>query len=105
MNPWTGELFGEGGVEADLFHVPSRYKGIAPSPYVKPDDAPLHGAGNVPSHMDDVPPAALPNAGSTLQSNPGDASEDVVQGGVIMSKLGNATAKCVYNCPKVLTTR
>lgn len=43
MNPWTGEIFGEGGVEKDLKNGP-------PSP-------------------------------------------DGVRGGVIMSKLGNATAK------------
>jgi len=63
IDPWTGELFGEGGVENDLH--------ILPYPHFATDRTPQST------------PAAI-----------GDSSSSGTRvGGVIMSKLGNETAK------------
>ncbi|CAL1711756.1 unnamed protein product [Somion occarium] len=60
IDPWTGDLFGDGGVERDLYRISS---------------PPLqHNPPGIP--IKDAIPAS-----------------DVVSGGVIMGKLGNATAK------------
>ncbi|KIL00880.1 hypothetical protein PAXRUDRAFT_128869, partial [Paxillus rubicundulus Ve08.2h10] len=63
IDPWTGELFGEGGVENELH--------ILPYPHFATDRAPQSTPAAV---GDNIPP------GTPL-------------GGVIMSKLGNETAK------------
>lgn len=71
IDPWTGQLFGEGGVEG-VWHNGSiqTVHGYTTAPILepKPDDI---------SRM----------SSEELESN--------VHGGVIMSKLGNATAKYI----------
>ncbi|KAI0785788.1 ERV/ALR sulfhydryl oxidase domain-containing protein [Abortiporus biennis] len=61
VNPWTGEMFGEGGVEQEL-------------------------AGA-------IPPPRPPLSHGKPAMNVQDGSSSTPHGGVIMSKLGNATAK------------
>ena len=73
IDPWTGQLFGEGGVEGALHNISIQTAHAytsAPMLKTKPDDAEL---------------------------------ETTVHGGVIMSKLGNSTAKYVSLSP--LTVR
>lgn len=70
IDPWTGEFFGEGGVEKDMRLIPR------PTAWVK--------LGSGPS----APESALGVVDK-------DKGVGVLQGGVIMSKLGNETAKYV----------
>ena len=71
IDPWTGEFFGEGGVEKDMRLVPY------PTAWV--------GSGSGEA----IAPAPDSISGDKAKEN------GMIGGGVIMSKLGNETAKYV----------
>ncbi|KAG6381984.1 ERV/ALR sulfhydryl oxidase domain-containing protein [Boletus reticuloceps] len=78
IDPWTGELFGEGGVEKDIL--------LRPYPPAWADSSPGSEEGARER------PAATPASASVHDSTSATGSE-VVKGAVIMSKLANETAK------------
>ncbi|KAH8103477.1 ERV/ALR sulfhydryl oxidase domain-containing protein [Cristinia sonorae] len=83
IDPWTGEIFGEGGVEKDLQRLqhPETLKAEHP-----------HGTTKQPTPSVMTTSTLLSESSETWTATSSSLAAEVT-GGVIMSKLGNATAK------------
>lgn len=91
LDPWTGDLFGEGGVEKDLHEIQyAATHGDRPKHPVRPPPPVKQSEENVANRP------IINESQQELDRMDVDSVSGVEQGGVIMKKLGNATAKCVF---------
>ena len=90
LDPWTGDFFGEGGVEKDLHEIQyAATHGDRPKHPVRPPPPVKQSEENVANRP------IINESQQELDRMDVDSASGTVQGGVIMKKLGNATAKFV----------